>query len=110
MRMTLTETSFIRMINEHFPSRKNYFSYNGLQAMFEDIQEYEDATGEQREFDYIELCGIYDEFDSLKDLQSQHNFKNLKAENRVIEFDNWTDRNTGEYLRTPNKSFLVICN
>ena len=106
--MTLTETSFMRTIKEYFPTRSHYYSYNGLQAMFKDIQEWEDASGEQREFDFIELCGIYEEFDSLKELEAQHNFKNLKAENRVIEFDNWTDRNTGEYLRTPNKSFLVI--
>jgi adenine C2-methylase RlmN of 23S rRNA A2503 and tRNA A37 len=108
MKMTLTETSFIRAINELFPSRKNYYSYNGLQTIWSYIEQYEEDTGQETEFDYIEMCGIYDEFDSLKELEEQHNLKRLKSENRVIEFEQWTNRNTGEYLRKPTKSFIVI--
>ena len=108
MKMTLTETSFIRAINELFPSRKHYYSYNGLQAIWRYIEQYEEDTGQETEFDYIEMCGIYDEFDSLKELEEQHNLKRLKSENRAIEFEQWTDRNTGKYLKEPKQSFIVI--
>lgn len=108
MKMTLTETSFMRMIEEYFPSRKDYYSYNGLQAIWRYIDEYEADTGEETEFDFIDMCGIYDEFDSLKELEEYHNFKQLQSDNRVIEFEQWIDRNTGKYLKEPTQSYIVI--
>ena len=108
MKMTLTETSFMRMIQEYFPSRKHYYSYNGLEAIWRYIDEYEEDTGEQTEFDFIDMCGIYDEFDSLKELKEYHNFKKLQSDKRVIEFEQWIDRNTGKYLKEPTQSYIVI--
>jgi hypothetical protein len=35
---------------------KNQFSYKGLNALFEYLEEYEESTGEEIDFDVIALC------------------------------------------------------
>ena len=41
--------------------RPNNFSYTGRQALFEYLEQYEEDTGEQIEFDPIALCCEYTE-------------------------------------------------
>ena len=45
---------------------KNNFSYEGLHALFEYLEDYEDDTGEEIEFDMIGICCDYSEYDSLE--------------------------------------------
>ena len=45
---------------------KNNFSYDGLHALFEYLEDYEDDTGEEIEFDMIGICCDYSEYDSLE--------------------------------------------
>lgn len=51
---------------------KNNFSYNGLWALFEYLEEYEESTGEQIEFDPVALCCEYSEHKSAKDASDQY--------------------------------------
>ena len=44
--------------------RKDQFSYDGLKALFEYLEEYEDGTGEEIELDVIALCCDYSEYES----------------------------------------------
>ena len=46
---------------------KNNFSYEGLGALFEYLEEYEDSTGEQVELDIIALCCEYSEYEDLEE-------------------------------------------
>jgi len=46
---------------------KNNFSYDGLGALFEYLEEYEDSTGEQVELDIIALCCEYSEYEDLEE-------------------------------------------
>lgn len=70
--------------------RKNQFTYDGLTALFEYLEEYEESTGEQIEFDPIALCVEYTEYDSLKKLQDNYsdikNIEQLRDNTTVIEF------------------------
>ena len=46
---------------------RDNFSYDGLKALFEDLEEYEEVTGEEVELDVIALCCDYMEYDILKE-------------------------------------------
>ena len=39
--------------------------YDGLKALFDYLEEYEDSTGEELELDVIALCCEYDYFESI---------------------------------------------
>ena len=66
------------VINEHafvdafMKCRPNQFTYEGLTALFEHLEEFEDATGEEIELDVIGLCCEYCEYDSLKEFQANY--------------------------------------
>ena len=51
------------------------FSYDGLKALFENLEEFEDGTGEEVELDVIALCCEYAEYDSLKEYNDAYDTK-----------------------------------
>ena len=51
---------------------KNQFTYEGMKALFDYLEEYEDSTGEQIELDVVALCCDYAEYDSLEDFQADY--------------------------------------
>jgi len=113
MKMTMTESDFIKLSSEYFPSRKN-FSYNGKQALFRYLTELEEETGQEIEFDFIAFCCEFEEYDNYEDLVMYYDVLNLEhleesTGYRVIEFEQWTDRNSGELYKEPKNSFLVHC-
>ena len=67
-------------VNEHtFRDRfmrsdnyKNNFSYEGLHALFEYIEQVEDDIGEEFEFDMVGICCDYTEYDSLDDFNADY--------------------------------------
>ena len=84
-------------VNEHtFRDRfmrsdtyKNQFSYEGLHALFQYIEQYEDDCGEEFEFDMIGICCDYTEYDNLNDFNADYNYQytrdELEEETIVIE-------------------------
>ena len=52
--------------------RPSNFSYEGLLALFDWFEEYEDSAGSQIELDVIAICCEYSEYDSLKDFQNHY--------------------------------------
>ena len=52
--------------------RKDQFSYEGQEALFDYLEQFEDDTGEEVEFDVIALCCEYTEYDNLKELQEAY--------------------------------------
>ena len=51
----------------HKAGRGNQFTYDGLTALFEYIEEYEEATGEEIELDIIGLCCDYTEYERIEE-------------------------------------------
>lgn len=51
---TLSKSSFINAFKQS--SRKDQFSYEALEAIFEYLEEYSDSTGESVEFDIVGIC------------------------------------------------------
>ena len=52
--------------------RANQFSYEGLRALFDYLEEYEEETGEQIELDVIALCCDYTEYRNLEEFQNEY--------------------------------------
>ena len=54
---------------------RDNFSYDGLKALFEYLEEYEEGTGEEVELDVIALCCEYAEYDSLSEYNNDYGTK-----------------------------------
>ena len=79
---TITESEFIdafRGGNGWSDTYKNNFSYTGLLALFESLENLEDDTGEKLEFNRVELIGDYNEYDSLKEFHSEYSMPEVKT-------------------------------
>ena len=69
----------IQTINEyqfadafHKAGRGNQFSYEGLKALYDDLELYAESSGDPIELDVIALCCDYEEYESLKDFQEDY--------------------------------------
>jgi len=68
----------IQTINEYqfadaFKSiRPDNFSYSGLKALYDYLEDYEDDTGGQIELDVIGLCCEYVEYEDLETFQEEY--------------------------------------
>ena len=69
MKQTINEYQF----NDAFQKRRpNSFSYEGLTALYDYLEDLEEDTGEEIELDVIGLCCDFTEYDSLEDFQKEH--------------------------------------
>ncbi len=84
--------NFSEFIDNWPESRKDQFSYDGMQALFNYLEEYEESTGDKVEYDPIALCCEYREYDSFADFQKEYpdikDFEELADHTQVIEVDN----------------------
>ena len=56
-------------------SERENFSYDGLKALFEYLEDLESDIGEEIELDVIALCCEYMEYDSLKEYNDDYGTK-----------------------------------
>lgn len=71
-------------------NRENQFSENGLKAIFEYIEEFENDTKEEYELDVIELCCEFAEYEDFDEIINEYNLENEEDvwdATTVIEFD-----------------------
>jgi hypothetical protein len=91
----VTQSEFIDTFRSSH-TYKNQFSYNGLIALFDCLEEYEDSTGEEITFDMIAICCDYSEYKNteefINDYQDYQDMSYteimsvLREETEVIEF------------------------
>ena len=67
MKQSVNFTDFTKAFHDH--GRGTQFTYEGLKALFEHLEDYEDDTGEEIELDVIALCCDYQEYENLEALQ-----------------------------------------
>ena len=87
----------IKIMNEYnftddlMKVRPNNFTYEGLKALWEHFEQYEEDTGEVLEFDPISICCDYTEYRDIKEVQENYpditSMKDLERETKVISFD-----------------------
>ena len=70
MIQTITKSEFTSAF--HRAGRGNNFTYEGLIALYDYLEEYEDSTGEQIELDVIAICCEYNEYESLEEFQEDY--------------------------------------
>lgn len=70
MKMTLNFYAFERAFQRY--DRSEQFSYEGLQALFEWLEDFESDTGEEQELDVIGLCCDFMEYENLKEFQAEY--------------------------------------
>lgn len=51
---------------------KNNFSYEGLNALFDYLEQLEEDMGEEMEFDMVAICCDYTEYGNFEELQSNY--------------------------------------
>jgi len=70
---------------------KDNFTYDALTALFEYLEEYEEESGTQTEFDMVALCCEWSEYENLEELQQDYQdiktLEELQEKTEVIEFD-----------------------
>lgn len=62
-----------------FEIRKESFTYQGKQALFDYLEEYEEGTGEEIELDVISLCCEYTEYGNLEEFQANYDSDEFKS-------------------------------
>jgi hypothetical protein len=85
----VTESQFIERFRQIRPTN---FTYEGLQALFEYLEQLEDDTGEEIEFDVIGLCCEFSQYDNLKEFQDDYGkdyecIEDVENETMVVPVD-----------------------
>lgn len=89
-------------------NRMDQFSYEGLKALFEHLEQYEEDMGEEMELDVIAICCDYSEHSTAVEAATQHGWE---AEAEGDEDDNeeaaleWLQ---GQTTVIPHKEGLII--
>lgn len=78
MKQTVNEYMFVEAFRQIRPDN---FSYKGLQALFEYLEEYEDDIGEEIDFDVIGLCCEFQEYENLDEFREAYGeeYESLEA-------------------------------
>lgn len=86
MKQTITFSQFTDAFRDM--GREEQFSYEAKQALFDYLEEYEEATGEDIELDVIALCCEYTEYENLKELRENYDdietIEDLEGQTLVI--------------------------
>jgi len=69
MKQTINEYQFKNAFQK---CRPNNFSYEGLTALYDYLEDYEADTGQEMELDVIGLCCDFTEYNSLKEFQDEY--------------------------------------
>ena len=69
MKQTINEYQFKDAFQKCRPEN---FSYEGLTALYEYLEDYEEDTGQEIELDVIGLCCDFTEYDSLEEFQKEY--------------------------------------
>lgn len=76
-------------------SRKDQFSYDAKKAIFDYLENYEEETGEQLEFDPIAICCEWTEYEDFAALQAEYStietMDKLKDNTIVLEIEGKTN-------------------
>jgi hypothetical protein len=70
MIQTITKSDFTTAF--HKAGRGNNFTYEGLSALYDYLEQYEEDTNEQIELDVIAICCDYNEYEDLAEFQEDY--------------------------------------
>ena len=79
--------------------RPNNFSQKGAEALFEYIEEYEDSTGEEIEFDPIAICCEYTEYENLQEFHENYDKKDYPDLDEIRDYT--------QVIEVGSESFII---
>ncbi len=89
MKQTINEHQFRQAFKE---CRPDQFSWEGLHALWEWFEQYEEDTSEDIELDVIAICCDYSEYKNIEELQgdygTEYTMENLIDMTTVISIEN----------------------
>lgn len=90
MIQTITKSEFSTAF--HRSGRGDNFTYKGLNALYDYLEEYECSTGEQTELDVVELCSEYNEYEDLEEFQGDYgddyqSIEDIEKQTQLIMID-----------------------
>lgn len=88
--------------------RENQFSYEGLQVLFDYLEEYEEGTGEEIELDVIALCCEFAE-STYEELAEAYDFdidEDEDEDDRLEALSEWLSERTQVCGITDNKTIV----
>ena len=80
---------------------KNNFSYEGLMALFEHIEQVEDDIGEEFEFDMVGICCDYTEYENLNDFNADY-----RNDDKIYTLDDI--REETELIEIPDSERFIV--
>ena len=83
MKQTVNSSDFVDAFRTH--NRMDQFSYEGLKALFEHLEQYEEDAGEETELDVIALCCDFSEHATATEAATEHGWE---ADAEADEDDN----------------------
>ena len=69
MKQTINEYQFKDAFQK---CRPDNFSYEGLTALYDYLEDYEEDTGQEMELDVIAICCDFTEYEDLKEFQGEY--------------------------------------
>ncbi len=90
MKQTVNEYDFIDAFKRM--DREENFSYEGLSALFDFLEQLEEDTGEEMELDVIAICCDFCEYANLEDFRNDYGdeyqtLEDVENETTVIRID-----------------------
>ena len=73
MKQTVNSSDFVDAFRTH--NRMDQFSYEGLKALFEYLERYEEDTGEETELDVIAICCDFSEHATALEAATEHGWE-----------------------------------
>ena len=98
--------AFVRM------GRKENFSYEGLEALFDHLEELEDSTGQEMELDVIALCCDYTEYTAselLEEFGDRIDIDELEDETEAADCLMEALRDETTILEVSNGNYILEC-
>ena len=96
MKTTLNFYEFSRWFEQNRP---NNFSRAGLRGLFDYLEEYEDSTGEQIEFDGIALCCDFTEYSDIDDFHCEYDAEEYPDVDTIQDYT--------QVIELGNESFII---
>ncbi len=89
MKQTINVNDFRDAFTEY--GRNDNFSYDGLRALFDYLEDYEEDTGEEMELDVVALCCDFTEYKNALEAAEDHDFEFDESELDLDEDDDGGD-------------------
>ena len=83
MKQTVNSSDFVDAFRTH--NRMARFSYEGLKALFEYLEQYEEDAGEEMELDVVAICCDFSEYSTATEAATEHDWE---ADAEADEDDN----------------------